>query len=64
MGVLEVLLIDEHIRELIVSKTQSWQIKEYAVEQLGMRTLREDGLQKAALGLTTLEDVLQVTAEE
>ncbi len=64
MGILEVLVVDERIRELIVSKAQSWQIKQYAIEQLGMTTLREDGLKKAALGLTTLEEVLQVTTEE
>ena len=64
MGILEVLVVDDRIRELIVSKTQSWEIKRYAIEQLGMTTLREDGLKKAAMGLTTLEEVLQVTSEE
>ena len=64
MGILEVLVVDERIRELVVSKAQSWEIKRYAIEQLRMTTLREDGLKKAAMGLTTLEEVLQVTAEE
>ncbi|MBI4322684.1 MAG: Flp pilus assembly complex ATPase component TadA [Candidatus Omnitrophica bacterium] len=64
MGILEVLVVDERIRELIVSKAPSWEIKRYAIEQRGMTTLREDGLKKAAMGLTTLEEVLQVTSEE
>ena len=64
LGIIEVLMVDEHIRELIVSKAQSWELKRYAVEQQGMTTLREDGLKKAAMGLTTLEEVLHVTSEE
>ncbi|MEK7880010.1 MAG: GspE/PulE family protein [candidate division NC10 bacterium] len=64
MGIIEVLLVDEHVRELIVGNAQSWEIKDYAVKQLGMTPMREDGLRKAAMGLTTLEEILQVTAEE
>ena len=64
MGVIEVFQIDERVRELIVSRAQSWEIKQYAMEKLGMRPLREDGLRKVELGLTTLEEVLAVTSEE
>ncbi len=64
MGIVEVCVLDEHVRELIVSKAQSWEIKRYAIEHLGMVPLHEDGLRKAIQGLTTLEEVLQVTAEE
>jgi len=64
MGIIEVIVVDERIRELIVTKAPSWEIKQYALEQLGMTALRDDGLKKAAKGITTLEEVLQVTAEE
>ena len=64
MGVLETLVIDEHLRELIVANAQSWEIKDYAVKTLGMTTLHEDGLKKAAMGLTSVEEVLAVTSEE
>lgn len=64
MGVIEVLPVDERVRELIVSRVQSWKIKDYAVESLGMTPLYDDGLKKAVLGMTTLEEVLAVTAEE
>jgi type IV pilus assembly protein PilB len=64
MGIIEVFSVDERIRELIVNRAQSWEIKEYAVKALGMSTLRQDGLKKAQLGLTTLEEVLAVTTEE
>ena len=64
MGIIEVFPVDERIRELIVSRAQSWEIKDHAVKALGMVPLRQDGLQKAAAGLTTLEDVIAVTSEE
>ena len=64
MGIIEVLAIDERIRELIVSRAQSWEIRDHAVKQLGMTPLRQDGLKKAEKGLTTLEEVVAVTTEE
>jgi len=64
MGIAEVFLIDERIRELIVAKAQSWQIKQHAIERLGLIPLRGDGLRKAAAGLTSLEEVMQATTEE
>ncbi|MBI3321079.1 MAG: Flp pilus assembly complex ATPase component TadA [Candidatus Omnitrophica bacterium] len=64
MGIIEVLQVDERIRELVVARAQSWQIKDYAVTALGMVPLRQDGLKKAELGQTTLEEVIAVTAEE
>jgi type IV pilus assembly protein PilB len=64
MGIIEVFQVDERVRELIVSRAQSWEIKDYAVKTLGMLPLRQDGLRKAEMGLTTLEEVVAVTAEE
>ena len=64
MGIIEVFQVDERIRELIVSRAQSWEIKEYAVKGLGMTPLREDGMKKVEMGLTTLEEVVAVTSEE
>ena len=64
MGIIEVFQVDERVRELIVSRAQSWEIKDHATKHLGMRPLREDGFVKAALGQTTLEEVIAVTTEE
>lgn len=64
MGIIEVIPIDERIRELIVSRAQSWEIREHAQKALGMTTMRQDGLKKVQLGLTTLEEVIGVTADE
>jgi type II secretory ATPase GspE/PulE/Tfp pilus assembly ATPase PilB-like protein len=63
-GIIEVFQFDEAIRDMVVSRVESWEIKEYAIKTLGMRPLREDGLKKAAMGVTTLEEVLAVTGEE
>ena len=52
------------IRELVVNRSQSWEIKDYAIKAQGMRTLRQDGLRKAEQGLTTLQEVIAVTTEE
>ena len=48
------------IRELITSRAPSVVLKQKAVE-LGMNTLREDGLRNIYLGLTTIEEVLKYT---
>jgi type IV pilus assembly protein PilB len=64
MGIIEVFQVDERVRELIVGRSQSWEIKDHAVKELGMIPLRQDGLRKAEMGLTTLEEVIAVTANE
>ena len=48
---------------MIIRRTSTKEIKEYAVAR-GMRTLRDDGLEKAFAGVTTLEEVLRVTQED
>jgi general secretion pathway protein E len=63
MGIYEFLLIDSEICSMIIKQAPAGVIKEYAVSR-GMRTLREDGLAKAAAGITTIEEVLRVTQED
>ncbi len=62
MGTLETLLIDDKIRDLIIQKKTSDEIKQYAVSK-GMKTLRDNALFKLASGLTTLEEVLRIASE-
>ena len=64
MAVAEMCEVDEPIRELIVARAPSWKLREHAVTRQGMVPLRLDGLAKAAMGLTTLEEVLVATTEE
>jgi type IV pilus assembly protein PilB len=62
MGVLEVLMIDDQIREMIVKGASSDQIEIYAVKR-GMKTLRDNGLINFLNGQTTLEEVMRITTE-
>jgi type II secretory ATPase GspE/PulE/Tfp pilus assembly ATPase PilB-like protein len=62
-AVYEVLLIDEEIKELILKKTSSSQIKKTALEK-GMCTLRQDGWQRVLAGLTTPEEIIKVAPAE
>ncbi len=57
----EVMLVSEEIQRMAVERRPSDEVKAMAVEQ-GMKTLREDGLEKVRLGSTTLEEVLRVVA--
>jgi len=62
-GIFEMLVITDEIRELILNKVPSHQIKQKAVS-LGMKPLRESGWDKIKQGITTVEEVLRVTQEE
>lgn len=61
VGIFEVFVVTEEIQHLIYEKVSAIQIRESA-RKAGMRTLREDGLRKAAAGVTTLKEVLRITA--
>jgi len=63
MGTLEILLIDEEIRDMIIKRKSSDEIQEYAVSK-GMKILRDNALRKCFMGLTTIEEVLRITTEE
>lgn len=62
IGIYEALPVSESIKELIVSHATSEKIQAQA-EQEGMITMVEDGLMKAAQGLTTIEEILRVITE-
>jgi type II secretory ATPase GspE/PulE/Tfp pilus assembly ATPase PilB-like protein len=62
-GIYEILLIDEVIRDLIIKRTSSEEIKKTAINR-GMRTLAQDGWQKVVRGLTTPSEVMRVVSEE
>ncbi len=62
-GIYEILTVTESIRELILSRASSQQIKHKAISG-GMRTLRQDGLHKVFKGLTSFAEVFRVTQLE
>ena len=60
LGLYEVMDLSEEIRRMCIERTSSTEIRDKAVEQ-GMRVLRNDGLEKVRLGVTSLEEVTRVT---
>ncbi len=60
MGIYELLVTTESIRELAHERASTWDIKQAAVKS-GMRTLRDDGWLKAIAGKTSLDEVLRIT---
>jgi type IV pilus assembly protein PilB len=60
LGLFEVLLFSDEIRDMILSGASSIELKRRAVEE-GMETLRMAGLNKIRDGITTLEEVLRET---
>lgn len=61
-GTYELLVPDEKLRNLILSRASSEVIKRAACEN-GMKTMKENGIDRAKAGITTLEEVLRVTQE-
>ena len=59
-GIFEFFILDDVIRQQILQKKPSQELKEHIAKQ-GLRTLRASGAKKVQEGLTTLEEVLRVT---
>ena len=62
LGIQEVLVVDNDIRDAILVKSPANEIRKIAVRN-GMVTMVEDGFQKAKAGLTTIDEVLRVFYE-
>ena len=60
VGLYEVMEINDELRELILVGASALELKKKAIDQ-GMLTLRKSGLTKAAIGATTLEEVIRET---
>ncbi len=61
-GIFEVLEITADIRKMILENRHASEVRTYA-ESLGMRTLRADAREKVLQGLTTIDEVIRVTAD-
>jgi type IV pilus assembly protein PilB len=60
IGLYEVMLNSDEIRELTIERASADVIRKIAVQQ-GMTPLRHDGLEKVRLGITSIEEVLRVS---
>lgn len=61
IGIYELLVVNDEIRKMIYQKVTAHVVRQRARE-LGMRTLREDGIRKVLSGITTLDEVFRITA--
>lgn len=61
-GVFEIFMVNEEIQEMIYRNVSLVDLRR-KVRELGMRTMREDGIRKIAAGITTVEEVLSTTIE-
>jgi type IV pilus assembly protein PilB len=60
MGIFEIFIIDDEVRHMI-NKRSSTPLLRQRARELGMRTLREDGVRKILAGLTSAEEVISIT---
>ncbi len=63
LGIYELLMLEENIRNMALKNTDAVTIKRAAVNQ-GMRTLRDDGARKVVAGITSISEVMRVTQED
>jgi type IV pilus assembly protein PilB len=63
VGLYEVMPMKEEIKELLLSRASTSEIKKEAI-RLGMKTLRQSGIAKIKEGVTTIEEVLRSTIED
>jgi type IV pilus assembly protein PilB len=59
-GIFEIFVIDDEVRHMINKRNPTLMLRQRARE-LGMRTLREDGVRKVLAGLTSAEEVISIT---
>ncbi|MEI6035797.1 MAG: ATPase, T2SS/T4P/T4SS family [Verrucomicrobiae bacterium] len=63
MGIFEIFIVDDEVRNMINNNAPTLTLRQRAKE-LGMRTLREDGIRKVLAGMTTAEEVLTTTMSD
>src|SRR2546421_4023716 len=63
LPVSELLVVDEPFLEAVLKKVPTSALEEIAIQQ-GMRTLWQNGIQRAITGQTTLEEIVRVLAAE
>lgn len=63
MGIFEIFVVDDEVRNMINNNASTVALRQRARE-LGMRTLREDGVRKVLAGLTTADEVITTTMSD
>ncbi|MBM9612851.1 type II/IV secretion system protein [Desulfobulbus rhabdoformis] len=60
-GLYELLAVDDELQKMVAAQETTDRIRDYAMTELGFRTLRDEGIIKIRQGLTTPEEVMRVT---
>ena len=60
LGIYELMLTTDEVRDLATQNASSWELKKIAVSN-GMNTLRDDGWRKVLAGKTSIDEVLRIT---
>ncbi len=63
MGIFEIFEVDDEVRHMINTRATTVELRKRARE-MGMRTLREDGIRKVLSGMTTAEEVISATMSD
>jgi len=61
MGIFELLMIDDELREMVVQRKSATQMLHVARRRQDLKLMREDAWNKVRLGLTTIDEVVRVT---
>jgi general secretion pathway protein E len=64
MAIHEVMPVNEMIKAKVMEGSAAGEIKRILVQEYGMKTLRSDGITKAVMGLTTLDEVARITQRD
>ncbi len=59
VAVFELLVLNERVRDAIINRRTSYDIRSISLESSGLVTLLEDGIAKAAAGLTSFEEIVR-----
>lgn len=59
LAIFEMLLPEVHIRDAVLQRKTTHELRTLSMEKTGMVTLLEDGIAKAAIGMTTIDEVLR-----
>jgi len=59
VGIFELLILDEYVRDAVLERKPGKALREISIEYSGLVTLLEDGIIKAARGVTTFDELLR-----
>nr|WP_320013186.1 GspE/PulE family protein [uncultured Desulfobulbus sp.] len=60
-GLYELLAVDDQLQKMVAGQETTDRIRDYAITELGFRTLRDEGILRIRQGVTTPEEVMRVT---